>query len=62
VQPLAVRIIKDEHVAISAVLVSLRLLVRKIREEGGAPDFRLFYAMMELYRRISRALASYQRR
>lgn len=45
--PIAVRIIKEEHVAISAVLFSLRFLVRRVESEGGNPDFRLLRAMMD---------------
>ena len=42
----AIRIIRDEHLAISAVLYSLRFLARGMRD-GGAPDVRLLHAMLD---------------
>lgn len=45
-QPVAVRIIREEHSAMAAVLYSLRYLVRKIGE-GDKPDFRLLHAMLD---------------
>jgi len=43
--PAAIRIIRDEHLAISSVLYGLRTAVRRIAE-GGTPDFRLLDAML----------------
>lgn len=45
--PVAVRIIKDEHLAISAVLYSLRFVVRKLRDQKEMPNFRLLHAMLD---------------
>jgi hemerythrin-like domain-containing protein len=44
---LAIRIIKDEHLAIASVLYGLRQKVRRIRDEDGAPDFALLSAMLD---------------
>jgi len=43
--PAALRIIRDEHLAIASVLYGLRTAVRRIAE-GGAPDFRLLDALL----------------
>ena len=45
--PAAIQIIRDEHLAIAAVLYSLRFLVRRMRTEGDAPDFPLLHAMLD---------------
>ena len=45
--PTALKIIKDEHLSIAAVIYSLRYLVRQIRDHGAKPDFRLFYAILD---------------
>jgi hemerythrin-like domain-containing protein len=45
--PTAIQIIKDEHLAIAAVLYSLRYLVRQIRDQGAEPDFRLLHAILD---------------
>ena len=42
----AVRIIRDEHRAIAAILHGMLFLVRKIRDRGATPDFNLFGAMI----------------
>lgn len=44
--PAAIRILKDEHLAIASVLFSLRAAVRRIRADG-APDFRLLRALLD---------------
>lgn len=44
-QPIAVRIIREEHTAISAVIHSLEYVVHKL-EEGGQPNFHLLHAML----------------
>lgn len=46
-QPHAVRIIKDEHLAIAAVLYGLQFLVHKIGDEGDEPNFNLLYAILD---------------
>ncbi len=46
-QRTAIRIIQDEHLAIGAVLYSLRYLARRIRDEVDPPDFRLLHAMLD---------------
>jgi hemerythrin-like domain-containing protein len=46
VRPEAIQIIKDEHLAISAVLYSLRYLVRAMRN-GAAPNFPLLRAILD---------------
>lgn len=46
-KPTALRIIRDEHLAIASVLYSLRTLVRQIRDQNTAPDFRLLGAMLD---------------
>lgn len=43
----AVQIIGDEHLVISAVLYTLRHLVRQMRDEGAAPDFDLLSAILD---------------
>jgi hemerythrin-like domain-containing protein len=45
-QPVAVRIIREEHTAIAAVLHSLEYVVQKL-EEGAVPNFQLLSAMLE---------------
>jgi hemerythrin-like domain-containing protein len=42
----AIRIIRDEHRSLAAVIHGLLYLVREIRERGAAPDFPLFMAML----------------
>ena len=42
----AIRIIRDEHRAIAAILHGMLYLVRKIRDRGATPDFNLFGAMI----------------
>ena len=44
--PAALRIIRDEHQALSAMLSSLRLLLRHGRQTGGAPPFDVYRAML----------------
>lgn len=44
-QPIAVRIIREEHTAISAVIHSLEYVMHKL-EEGGKPNFDLLHAML----------------
>ncbi|MBT0963812.1 hemerythrin domain-containing protein [Denitromonas iodatirespirans] len=46
-RPEAIQIIKDEHFAIAAVMYSLRYLVRKMRDEGEAPNFPLLHAILD---------------
>lgn len=46
-RPEAVQIIKDEHSAISAVLYTLRYLVRRMRDAGEEPDFPLLRAVLD---------------
>ena len=43
----AIRILRDEHLALASVLYGLRWLVRRIRDEGAAPDFRLLHAILD---------------
>ncbi|NMG66595.1 hypothetical protein GPA19_16755 [Azoarcus indigens] len=45
-RPEAIQIIKDEHLAISAVLYSLRYLVKEMRK-GSAPNFPLLKAILD---------------
>ena len=45
-KPEAIQIIRDEHLAISAVLYSLRYLVKEMRK-GGAPNFVLLRAILD---------------
>lgn len=45
-RPNAIQIIKDEHLAISAVLYSLRYLVKNMRK-GTAPNFPLLKAILD---------------
>jgi hemerythrin-like domain-containing protein len=42
----AIRIIRDEHRALAAVLHGLAYLVRQIRDRGAAPDFAVLSAMI----------------
>jgi len=42
----AIRIIRDEHRAIAAILHGMLYLVRGIREQGAKPNFDLFGAMI----------------
>lgn len=44
---LALRIIRDEHLAIASVLYSLRSLLRQARTDGITPDLRLLRAMLD---------------
>jgi len=44
--PNALRIIRDEHAALAAVLRSMALLVRDARRRNRAPDFRVLRAML----------------
>ena len=46
-RPIAIQIITDEHLAIGAVLFSLRYLVRRLRDTGDPPDFALLHAMLD---------------
>lgn len=46
-RPEAIQIIKDEHSAISAVLYTLRYLVKQMREVGEAPNFPLLKAILD---------------
>lgn len=45
-QPVALRIIREEHTAIAAILHSLEYLLQKL-QEGGEPNFLLLHAMLE---------------
>lgn len=45
-QPTALRIIRDEHLALAAMLRSMGLLVRQQHADGRAPDFGLLRAML----------------
>ena len=45
-KPEAIQIIRDEHLAISAVLYSLRYLVKEMRK-GAAPNFALLRAILD---------------
>lgn len=45
-RPLAIQIIEDEHLAISAVLYSLRYLIKEIRS-GMEPNFPLIKAILD---------------
>jgi len=45
--PAAVQIIRDEHLAIAAVLYRLRFLVRRMHTESAAPNFPLLHAMLD---------------
>lgn len=44
---IAIRALKDEHLAIASVLFGLRLAVGRIRDDGIAPDFRLLQALLD---------------
>lgn len=46
-RPEALKIIKDEHFAISAVLYALRYLVRQMREADAAPNFPVLRAILD---------------
>ncbi|MFZ5511645.1 MAG: hemerythrin domain-containing protein [Pseudomonadota bacterium] len=43
----AIRIIQDEHLAISAVLYCLRHQVRQMRDQAAAPNFALLHAIFD---------------
>jgi hemerythrin-like domain-containing protein len=43
----AIQIIKDEHLAISAVVYSLRYLVKQMRDQGAQPNFTLLKALLD---------------
>lgn len=43
----AIQIIIDEHLAIAAVLYSLRFLVREMRDKGAPPNFTLLHAIFD---------------
>ncbi len=45
--PTALQIIRDEHLAISAVVFSLRHLARGLRDRDERPDFRLLHAIID---------------
>ena len=44
--PASIRIIRDEHQALRAMLDSLRLMLRRQREQGTAPRFDVIRAML----------------
>ena len=44
--PASIRIIRDEHQALRAMLDSLRLMLRRQREQGSAPRFDVIRAML----------------
>jgi hemerythrin-like domain-containing protein len=44
---LAIRILRDEHLALASVLYGLRWLARRIRDDGEPPDFRLLHAILD---------------
>lgn len=46
-KPQAIQIIRDEHLAIAAVLYSLRYLVREMRDQGKTPNFKLLHAIFD---------------
>lgn len=46
-RPAAIRIIRDEHLAIAAVLYALRGLARRMRAEEEPPDLPLLHAMLD---------------
>ena len=46
-KPEAIQIIKDEHLAIAAVMYCLRYLVRQMRDHGEAPNFPLLHAILD---------------
>ena len=46
-RPTAIQIIRDEHLAIAAVLYGLRYIARRIRDGGAQPDFQLLHAMFD---------------
>ena len=46
-RPEAIQIIKDEHLAIAAVLYCLRYIVKEVKDEGKAPDFVLLRAILD---------------
>jgi hemerythrin-like domain-containing protein len=45
-QPLALRVIRDEHQALSAMLRSMGMLLAKSRRDGQLPPFEVLRAMM----------------
>ena len=44
--PASIRIIRDEHQALRAMLDSLRLMLRRQRDQGGMPRFDVIRAML----------------
>ncbi len=46
-KPVALQIIRDEHLAISAVLFALRHAARAIRKQPGSADFTLLHAILD---------------
>ena len=44
--PLSIRVIRDEHQALRAMLDSLRLMLRRQRDPGGMPRFDVIRAML----------------
>ena len=52
----AVRLIKEEHRSLSAVIHAIEYLVRKAANTGKAPDFRLLHAMMYYIREFPERL------
>jgi hemerythrin-like domain-containing protein len=46
-RPAAIQISRDEHLAIAAVLYSLRYLARRIRDKEEEPNHRLLHAMLD---------------
>lgn len=44
--PAALKVIRDEHAALAAVLRSMRMLLAEHRRRGSAPDFGLLRAML----------------
>jgi len=53
---LAIRILRDEHLALASVLYGLRWLARRIRDDGAAPDFRLLHAILDYVAAFPEAL------
>lgn len=45
-QPLALRVIRDEHQALSAMLRSMAMLLAKSRRDGALPNFDVLRSMM----------------
>ena len=46
-KPAALQIIRDEHLAIAAVLFALRHAVRQVRSDPAAADFTLLHAILD---------------